>query len=106
MDHAVDTAAGEVALHNITLTPGAEDLVSFAATPESPSRANTIEVISDGVDDLYFTVDGSDATVGGRNCYRLPKGALAARERQVLDVDAIEVHLISPGATTYSVTLL
>lgn len=93
-------AAGERAAHAITLTASTVDTVTFT------DDVDVVEVISDGVADLYVRVDGTAPTVGGAFSYRLPAGAISSRQISIAggDPGTIIVKLISSGATKYSVT--
>lgn len=91
-------AAGEIAAHKKLLAAGVVDKVTF------DSDVERVEVISDGVEDLYFRVDKADPAVDGRFAYRLPKGIVSSREVDIPTSGKTEVRLISSGAPTYSVT--
>lgn len=100
---------GHVGVHEKTLVAAEIDAVTFAVG--DPGTANwarppkQVEVLSDGVDNIYVTTDGSDPTVAGTHCYRV----MAAAGSTVIDVrdsndrDAVVVKLISAGAPEYSV---
>lgn len=105
-------AAGQVAAHAKLLTVSTVDTVTFQlGSTSSPGWAarlpKKVQVLSDGVADIYFTVDGSTPTVAGSNCYRVPAVAAASVVVSVADsdpADPVVVKLISSGAATYSVS--
>lgn len=87
-------AADEIGAHSKTLTANVVDTVQFA---DDVSR---IEVVSDGAAELYFTVDGSNPTIGGANCYYLPAFG-GAREVPVHTGGLVKLK--SAGTPKYSV---
>lgn len=104
-------AMGKIGAHAKVLSAATVDTVTFAlgADPAVPGWANVprrIEIITDGLADIYVTVDGSTPTAAGANCYRVP--ALAGSTFiDVTDADGqdpVVVKLISSGAPTYSVS--
>lgn len=92
-----DVTSTEVGLHAITLTANTVRTVTFA--DDLPS----VDVISDGVADLYYTLDGSDPTVAGKNCYRIPSFAPGVDTRYPPTAGGTTVKLISTGTPTISV---
>ena len=57
-----------------TTTANVVDTVTFNA------RVSVVEIISmDGADEIYFTLDGTDPTVGGDNTYVMPAALGSAR---------------------------
>ncbi len=101
---------GAVGAHAKVLTANTVDTVTFqAGTPGTPGWSRMpkkVEVMSDGLADVYFTVDGSAPTVAGANCYRLPAlpGSLVVPVQDSEPTDPVVVKLISTGAATYSVS--
>lgn len=101
---------GAVGAHAKVLAAGVVDTVTFQTdTPGTPGWARVprkVEVMSDGVADVYFTVDGTAPTVAGANCYRLPAlpGSLVVPVDDTNPQDAVVVKLISAGTPTYSVS--
>lgn len=104
-------AMGKVGAHAKVLSAGVVDTVTFALGADQgvAGWANVprrIEIITDGLSDIYVTVDGSAPTVAGDGTYRVP--ALAGST--FIDVedsnsqDPVVVKLISSGAPTYSVS--
>lgn len=66
-----------------------------------------VEVTSDGTARIYFTVDGSDPTVGGQNGYTLPQtGGYVARDVSVPTGGSTVVKLLSIGTPKYDVVQL
>lgn len=103
--------SGHVGVHAKTLAAGVVDTVSFqlgvdTGSPGWGRMPRAVEIITDGVADIYVTVDGSAPTVAGTHCYRVPAAAGAT----VLDVrspdpqDQVIVKLVSAGTPTYSVS--
>ena len=88
---------GHIAMHAKTLAVNTQDIVTFAGVdlPE-------VEVLTNGLDDIYVRIGQGDATIGGTDCFRI----LAAMGSTVLPVktsgDTV-VKLISAAAVTYSV---
>jgi hypothetical protein len=102
-------AFGMVGAHAKTLSPDVVDTVTFAlGNPGTPGWGNApkqVEVLTDGVSDLYVTVDGSTPTVGGSNCFRLPAaGGLLVLAANPDGGSPVVVQLVSDGAVTYSVS--
>lgn len=78
-----------------TLTANTTDTVNFASDLPlvecyAPST-NTVEI--------WYTLDGSTPTVGGKNCFVLPPGAVDSREPEVNDATSGKtvVKLITSG---------
>lgn len=90
--------AGAIAVHDKTLVANVADTVTFA------DDCSQIEVTSDGAAALYFTTDGTTATVGGSHCYELPAGAASSLTVEALRPSGSVVSLISTGTPKYSVT--
>lgn len=91
-------AAGKVARHGINMTAAQADTVTFA------DNIGSVDVMSDGTANVYYTVDGSTPTVGGSNCYRLPSGMPGIDTRDTRNDAGIDVvKLIADGATVVSV---
>ncbi len=103
-------SVSEVGAHAKTLVAATVDTVTFTlGSTSSPGWANVpkrVEILTDGADDIYVTVDGSAPTVAGANCWRVP----AIQGSTVLSVvdsnpyDAVVVKLISAGTPEYSVS--
>lgn len=90
--------ATDIAKYGVALTASAIDTVTFARD------ADYVRVYNDtGTAAIYFTTDGSDPTVGGANCYRVPASAGAYTSVNVTGVSPTTVKLISSGTPTYSV---
>lgn len=91
-------ASTEPGTYAHALVAGAVDIVTIQRD------CDRIEVTSDGTAYLYFTVDGSDPTVGGQNCYAIPPtGSYAARDVSVPTGGQTVVKLISAGTPKYDV---
>lgn len=100
----------EIGAHEKTLVASTVDTVTFTlGSTGSPGWARVpkkVEVITDGADDIYVTVDGSTPTVTGAGCYRVPAfpGATVIDVRDSNLTDAVVVKLISAGTPIYSVS--
>lgn len=102
---------GKIGAHAKVLGAGVVDTVTFAlgADQSVAGWANVprrIEIITDGLADIYVTVDGSVPTVAGANCYRVPAlpGSTFIGVEDSDSQDPVVVKLISSGAPTYSVS--
>ncbi len=102
--------SGHVGAHAKTAVASAVDTVTFqtgSALQAGWGRMpKAVEILTDGADDLYVTVNGSTPTVGGTNCYRVPAvpGATVINVQDADPSDAVVVKLISAGAPVYSVS--
>ncbi len=97
----------QIGAHAKVLGAGVVDTVTFVqggdhTVPGWNRLPKKVEVLSDAVADIYFTVDGTTPTVGGANCYRVPAGALSVDVAPI--AGEVVVKLISSGAPTYSVS--
>lgn len=104
-------AIGDKGVHAKVLAANVVDTVSWpvgaTGTPGWMKTPKAVEVLTDGLADVYFTTDGSTPTVAGGNCYRVPVGSTSSLIAPVDDTDptdGAQVKLISTGAATYSVT--
>lgn len=101
---------GHIGAHEKTLVASTVDTVTFAlgstGTPGWARMPKAVEVLTDGVDDIYVTVDGSVPTVAGSACYRVPAfpGATIIDVRDTNPNDEVVVKLISGGTPMYSVS--
>ncbi len=108
---AYTVAMGQIGAHAKVLTPSAVDTVTFALGVDRSVAgwANVprrIEVITDGLADIYVTIDGSAPTVAGAGTYRVPAlpGSTFIDVEDSNGQDPVVVKLISSGAATYSVS--
>lgn len=90
--------SGERAVHGKQLAAGVADTVEIADGSEG------LGILSDGSGDLYFSLDGTAATIEGAHCYLLPEDASSVTLAVSLAPGA-SVALISAAAMTYSVVL-
>jgi hypothetical protein len=101
-------ARAEIASGAIALTASTVDTVTFTST------VGQIEVVNvDGAAAIYFTVDGSTPTVGGKGTFVVPAAIGSRTVRAVADTTTVTagqapgvskvVKLISSGTPTYIV---
>src|SRR5947209_8731954 len=95
---AYEVLAAEHGAYAKTLAANTEDAVTF------DKDIDAVEVWSDGTEAIYFTVDGTDPTVGGAGAWEVPKGSALVRECPVPTAGNTIVKLISAGTPKYSVT--
>jgi hypothetical protein len=86
-------AAGDVAVHDKTLSAGTADNVAFTQLP------NAIHVLWDGAAKGYVQLGAIGATVAGAGTYEMP----AVPCERVFHVRTSVVSLVSPGTPMYSV---
>ena len=91
-------AAGDIAVHDVTLVAGVVESVTFTDDPQQ------VEVVTDGAAKTYVTTDGSTPTIGGGKTYVIPAVPCARTIRHWKKVAAVQ--LLSNGAPTVSVTLV
>lgn len=99
---AYSIAAGKLAAHAKSLAANTEDIVSFAGNARTGSYRNVDILVHSGTAPVYFTTDGSTATVAGDNCYVVLPGNAAQVSPSLAGAGAI--HLISAAAAVYSVS--
>jgi hypothetical protein len=91
-------AATDIASYNNTLVAATEDTVNIGRD------CDKVRVYNDtGTAAIFFTTDGTAATVNGANCYRVPADAGAYTTVSVTGASNTKVRLISSGTPTYSV---
>lgn len=86
--HAV--AADEIGTTAFQLAASTVDTVNFAVDLKH------VEIITDGAAAVWYTFDGTDPTVDGKDCYYLP-AAPAVDSREPATSGATVVKLISAG---------
>jgi gentisate 1,2-dioxygenase len=86
---------GKYAAHAKTTTPNTEDTISFA------DDSSNVEILVESGADVYFSVDGTAATVAGDNTFFVRAGSSA--QVPVWKSGAFQVRLISTGAAVYHV---
>lgn len=91
--------AGGLASHDNALVASTVDTVTFV------DSVAEVEVMTDGMSAVYFTVDGTTPTVSGAHCYKIPL-ALSALTVNVPNPALAVVKLISAGTPVYSVTAM
>jgi hypothetical protein len=90
-------ASGDQGKYEITLTPNVESTVTFS------EDLDEVEISNDnGVGRVYFTVDGTTATVRGANCRQIPAALHYVRPRVYRNGNTV-VRFISEAATMVSV---
>lgn len=93
---ATNVAAGKVGTPLITLTANTEEVISFA------DNIARVDIVNAGATaDLWASVDGSQAAVGGANCYYVPAGSVLTVG--TVNAPSDQVRLISSGAPTVRV---
>lgn len=90
-------APGDRALHRKVTAANVVDTVNL------PTPNRRVEVIATGDAELFVQEDGAAPTVDGPDAWRFPAGGPTTRE---LLVRGSVLKLISPGAATYSVTVI
>ena len=91
-------ATGEVGTNGVkTLTASTEDTVNFAGDP----AYTEVIVPQDSPVGLWYTNNGTAATVNGAQCFYVPPGA--SDRRLSRSSGKGQVRLISSGAATYRV---
>lgn len=95
-DYAVSRSAHE------TLAADAVDNVTISKPGDEVEVTNR-----DGSAELYFTIDGTDPTVGGDDTFVLPAAICSRIVSQDQDASPVRVvKLISSGTPAYSVEAL
>jgi hypothetical protein len=95
-DHTIN--ADDFGIHAVTLTAASEDTFTF------DTDLDQIEITNHGgIHPVYYTTDGTPATVAGRNTRILPAGWHTARVRPYTTGPTV-VRVISAGTPTISVT--
>jgi hypothetical protein len=103
--------SGHIGAHAKTLVAATADTVTYELGTVGALGWNrmpqAIEILTDGVADIYVTTDGTAPTVGGSHCWRVPAVAGASRidlgDQQAVNTPVV-VKLISAGTPTYSVS--
>lgn len=91
-------AAGDKAIHGISLVAATQDEVDFT------DSLTAVEIVNlSGSSEIYVTVDGTNATVGGANTIVLPAAIGSLRLEVPRRTQGAVVKLISPGTPRYSV---
>jgi hypothetical protein len=90
--------ADEIGVHELILTPNTEEEIRFA------DDVDEVEILShDGAAAVYFTVDGTAATVKGTTCRVLP-ASISSAMVQPPTAGPTTIRLISAGTPSVSVT--
>lgn len=89
---------GEVGVHELALAANTVDAVEFS------SDLTRVEVVKDSGAAIYFTIDGSEPSIKGTDCFYLPAGVACSREVSSPAYKTTVVRLISAGTPTYSVS--
>lgn len=93
-------AADKVAKHAFTLVASTADTVTISGASDK------VEIISDGTAAVYYSTNGTAATVAGAHCYLLPAGAISVDVREYWDAADAVISLISAGTPTLSVQVV
>lgn len=92
------STAAEFGIYEKTLVASTVDTLTMSRV------MGRIELITDGVASIFFTIDGSTPTVGGQGCYYVPAIA-CVREINLYPANtAAVIKLISVGIPKYSVS--
>jgi hypothetical protein len=70
-------------------------------TVNLPVDADTVEVLNRGTDDIYFTVTGTNPSVGGNDCEIVTAGSALEVNRKA--AGHTTVKMVSESAVEYSV---
>lgn len=92
-----NVAGSEVGVWEKTLVANTTDTVAFHRDADKVRVTNV-----SGTSAIYFTVDGSDPTVGGQGTYWLPASALFSRTVDVQGGGETTVKIKSSGTPSYS----
>lgn len=86
-----------IGLHEITLTANVVDTIRWKR------NVTSARLFSNGTAKVYYTLDGSEPTVGGTNCYVLPDAVSIYEDLELgRTVDIIKV--VSSGTPVLHVT--
>lgn len=90
---------GKVGVYSKTLVAATVDTV------KSEGYLPALEIVSNGAEKIFVTIDGSAPTVGGENTYEIPKAACVRVIPNSGDrsIDETVVKLISAGTPEYSI---
>lgn len=94
--------SGETHSGIVSTTLATIDVVTFTGR-----HVDVVEVVNvAGAADLWFTIDGTTPTVGGRNCHRVPAVAEASRRAETPASAGTLVKLTAATPTSYIVATL
>lgn len=94
-------ASGEVSSGRLTLTPNEVTTVTFV------DNIGTVQVMGHGEASVYYTVDGTQPTLDGRNTFELPANVTVVDERATRGTEQGDVvKLLSDGVATVRVQSL
>lgn len=86
----------QVAAHHLTIT-------------DEPTRVTilglpfTVEIISDGAADVWYTLDETEPQPRGERCYLMPAGGRSVDERATNGRSQLAVTLIAEGTAVVSI---
>jgi hypothetical protein len=89
--------ATHVAIHAKTLVADTQDTVTFTS-----ADLTEVEILTDGVADIYVRIGTGSAAVEGTQCWRVPAGSGSAVLPVHTSGDTV-IKLISAGTPKYSV---
>lgn len=98
----VVVAASEVSSGRLVLSPNEVLTVAFE------SNIGAVQVVSDGAAAVFYTVDGSEPTLDGRNTFELPAGVVTVDERDTANLPGTPtdvVKLLSAGSASVRIQL-
>jgi hypothetical protein len=93
---------GEIGVYDKTLTPDVIDTVVFNAE----QAIDLLEFMTDGAGAIYLTTDGSDPTISGAHCRKIPAVRSVRTVRVAEDAQHTEItlKLLSEGAPEYDIS--
>jgi hypothetical protein len=92
-----EITTSQIAAHDKTLAAGVIDTVTFDA------YTDRVQIVTDGTADIYYTLDGTDPSVGGANSYKIPSAPGVEERAHPSNQNTLVVKLISAGTPKYSV---
>lgn len=98
MPSPYNVAHGMRGVHKNTTIADTIDIINFDRS------CGSVRFISNGADDFYVTLDGSDPTIGGANCERMPAGVISVMTLTDFGNDITVVKVRSASPVVYSVT--
>lgn len=60
-------------------------------------EVDPVQIITDGTAEVWYSFDGVTPTVGGKQCFCIPQGAVVMDSRDPHTTDSVVIKLISTG---------